>query len=210
MREGATLPFGDNDFVPVPLSDTWAAMEELVATRKAKAIGVSNFSAEKLMALLARAQIIPAVNQVELHPMLRQDALLSKCASLGVHVSAYSPLGSPRRPDRTRTDKDKDVVVLEHPGIVAAAVQANSTAARLVLRWGVQRGTSVLPKSTDAGRLADNLAAIRSAPLSDVTMRELSSLPMQIRMLKGAMFVGPQPGNPYKTLEDLWDEDVVM
>jgi diketogulonate reductase-like aldo/keto reductase len=71
------------------------AMEDLVAKGLVRSIGVSNFSGKRLRAMRAYATIFPAVNQVELHPQWRQDGLLKDCAELGVHVTAYSPLGSP-------------------------------------------------------------------------------------------------------------------
>lgn len=75
--------------------DTWLAMEELLAKGLVKTIGVSNLSAKKISAMKDYATIFPAVNQVELHPLFRQNDLLAVCSSLGTHVTAYSPLGSP-------------------------------------------------------------------------------------------------------------------
>lgn len=76
------------------IKETWLAMEELVAKGLVKTIGVSNFSAKRLRAMKEYATIFPAVNQVELHPQWRQAELLTACAEMGVHVTAYSPLGS--------------------------------------------------------------------------------------------------------------------
>ena len=75
--------------------ETWTAMEALVAAGKARSIGVSNLSAKKLKAMRSYAKVFPAVNQVELHPLWRQEDLLRECAKLGTHLTAYSPLGSP-------------------------------------------------------------------------------------------------------------------
>jgi glycerol 2-dehydrogenase (NADP+) len=77
---------------------TWEGMEKLVATGKVKAIGVSNYSVRYLEQLLAKAKIVPAVNQIENHPSLPQQEILDFCKAKGIHVTAYSPLGSTGSP----------------------------------------------------------------------------------------------------------------
>ncbi len=85
----------EHEILTPSIQETWLAMEALVSKGLVRSIGVSNFSGKRLRAMKAYATIFPAVNQVELHPQWRQDGLLKDCAELGVHVTAYSPLGSP-------------------------------------------------------------------------------------------------------------------
>ncbi|KAI0761639.1 Aldo/keto reductase [Trametes elegans] len=129
--------------------ETWREMENLLATGKARTIGVSNFSITTLTALLAHATITPAVNQVELHPCLPQHALLAFCAAHGIRLTAYSPLGKHK--------------FAAHPAVasIAAANGPPATSARALLSWGVQRGTAVVPKTVRAERMAENLQLVR-------------------------------------------------
>ncbi|KAJ3106893.1 hypothetical protein HDU97_005380 [Phlyctochytrium planicorne] len=128
-----------------PIIETWKAMEALVDAGKVKAIGVSNFTVSKLKALLKEARIKPAVNQVELHPYLPQHELLGYCSQNGIHVTAYSPLGSGREPNLLA-----DEVVAE------IAKKNGKSVAQVLISWAAQRGTSVIPKSSNPVRLAEN------------------------------------------------------
>ena len=89
-----------------------------------KSIGVSNWSAKKLRAMRAHARVFPAINQVELHPLNRQDDLLTACAEMTTHVTAYSPLGSP---DSAAQIKHDGATVMEHPTIQKVASSTGST-----------------------------------------------------------------------------------
>lgn len=132
---------------PVPARDlyveTWRAFEKLLAEGAVRAIGVSNFLVEHLDRLVAEADVVPAVNQIEVHPTFQQAALQQRCRELGVAVEAYSPLG--RGGD------------LEAAAVVAAATDLGVTPAQVVLRWAVQQGRIVIPKSMSAERQATNL-----------------------------------------------------
>ena len=112
---------------------------------KVKAIGVSNFSIKTLTELLAHATIVPAVNQVELHPCLPQHALRAFCADKGILLTAYSPLGKHKFAD------DPAIVA------IADAHGPGVTSAQVLLSWAVQRGTVVIPKTLHAARLKENL-----------------------------------------------------
>jgi len=181
--------------------ETWGAMEVLRAAGKAKSIGVSNWSAKKLQAMKAHATVFPAVNQVELHPLLRQDGLLSACAELGTHVTAYSPLGSP---DSAKMIKHDGASVMDHATVKRVAQEVGKSAAQVLIRWAVQRGTSVLPKSVTPARIESNLDVIRGWSLSEAQMAELSAIDPQKRMLHGQFWCNA--AGPYKTINDLWDE----
>ncbi|KAI0336214.1 Aldo/keto reductase [Cubamyces sp. BRFM 1775] len=125
--------------------ETWEAMEELLSTGKARAIGVSNFSIKTLSELLKHAKVTPAVNQVELHPCLPQHDLLAFCSERGILLTAYTPLGKSKFVD------DPDIRT------IAKAHGPETTGAEILLSWGVQRGTAVIPKTVHPMRLKENL-----------------------------------------------------
>jgi diketogulonate reductase-like aldo/keto reductase len=176
--------------------ETWRAMEKAQEQGLVKSIGVSNLSTKKLGEVLSYAKIPPAVNQIELHPGWRNDKMLAFAKEKGVHLSAYSPLGS-------GDDKRK---VLEFPVVKQIAEKLGKTPAQVVLRWGIQRGTSVLPKSTNFDRLRSNLEVTDWA-LSEEDMKALSSIDDQARIIAGTGFVGRKTG-PYEDPAELWDGEL--
>ncbi|WVZ19128.1 hypothetical protein V8G54_006450 [Vigna mungo] len=109
-------------------------------------LGVSNFSTKKLANLLEDSRVPPAINQVECHPSWQQEKLRAFCKSKGVHLSGYSPLGSPRTP-WFKSD------VLKHPVLNTIAEKLHKTLVQVALRWGLQMGHSVLRKSTNEARI---------------------------------------------------------
>ncbi|VVA41681.1 PREDICTED: aldo-keto reductase, partial [Prunus dulcis] len=115
----------------------------------ARAIGVSNFSTKKLSDLLDVARVSPAIVQVECHPSWQQAKLHSFCKSKGIHISGYSPLGSP---GTTWIKGD----VLQNPILHMVAEKLRKTPAQVALRWGLQMGHSALPKSTNEARIKEN------------------------------------------------------
>ncbi len=140
----------------VPLADTWGALEELVDAGLVRRIGVCNYGVSLLRELQAMARIQPAVLQVEMHPLLAQEKLLRFCRETGIAVTAFSPLGAPSYvPLGMATDADS---LLNHPLILQIAAAVARTPAQVLLRWGVQRGTAVIPKTSRPERLAENLA----------------------------------------------------
>lgn len=112
---------------------------------KAKAIGVSNFSVNTLTTLLAHASVVPAVNQVELHPCLPQHELREFCSERGILLTAYSPVG------KVKFANDPAITA------IAAAHGPGVTSTQVLLSWGVQRGTAVIPKTVHPERLRENL-----------------------------------------------------
>lgn len=142
--------------VRVPLAETWAAMEALVTAGLVRHIGVCNYGVSLLRDLLSYARIRPAVLQVELHPYLAQEKLLRFCREEGIAVTAFSPLGAPSYvPLGMASEADN---LLTHPLITNISNVAGRTPAQVLLRWGVQRGTAVIPKTSRPERLAENLA----------------------------------------------------
>jgi D-xylose reductase len=141
---------------PVPISDTWQAMEQLVREGRVRSIGVCNFNCSLMRDLLSFAKTPPAVLQVELHPYLTQEKLLRFCREAKIAVTAFSPLGAQSYFALQMASADESV--LGHPVIRKVAEHRHRTAAQVVLRWAVQRGTAVVPKSERPERLKENLA----------------------------------------------------
>ena len=190
-----------------PMEETWEAMEEMVEKGLVKTIGVSNFSLRKLVRIMGHAKIPPAVNQVEIHPLWRQDNLLKSSKVLGIHLTAYSPLGSP---DSSELLQHSGGDVLSHSTVQAVAAEVGRSAGQVLIRWAVQRGTSVVPKSTSESHIRDNFEGATSAEwsLSDDQMDRLSSIEPQQRMISGTFYV--HPDGPYRTVGELWDEHPFM
>ncbi len=159
--------------IRVPLADTWGAMERLVEAGLTRRIGLCNCPVGVIRELLLVARIPPEVLQVELHPFLAQEQLLRFCREQGIAVTAFSPLGAGSYvPLGTAT---ADESVLEHSVVREIAAAAGRTPAQVVLRWGLQRGTSVIPKTSRIERLAENLAA-GEFTLDDAAMAAITAL----------------------------------
>lgn len=159
--------------VRVPVSETWRAMEELVAAGLVRNIGVSNFGVSLLRDLLSYATIRPAVLQVELHPFLAQEKLLRFCREERIGVTGFSPLGAGSYVPLGMASAEDSV--LTQPLIRQIAAEHRKTPAQIVLRWGVQRGTAVIPKSSRPERLRENLA-IFDFQLTEPEMRSITAL----------------------------------
>jgi D-xylose reductase len=159
--------------VNVPQIETWRAMEELVAAGLVRNIGICNFNCALLRDLLSQASIRPAVLQVELHPRLAQEKLLRFCRQEGIAVTGFSPLGSLSYVSLGMAGQDDSVLA---QGCVQQAAQRHrKTPAQVVLRWGVQRGTAIVPKTSQAQRLVENLAIFDFELLED-EMQAISAL----------------------------------
>ncbi|MCU1645486.1 MAG: aldo/keto reductase [Nocardia sp.] len=142
--------------------ETWRALQDLYADGLVRAIGVSNYSAARLDRLIRDAEVVPAVNQIELHPRLTQIDLRKYCAAQGIAVESWSPLMQGGE-------------LLDHPVIRSVAEAAGRTAAQVILRWHVQHGLIVIPRSTNPGRLREN-AALFDFELSAAQLRVLDGL----------------------------------
>ena len=129
-------------------STTYKAMEALLKSGKVRAIGVSNFTINRLEKLLAETSVVPAVNQIEAHPYLQQPKLLEYCKSKGILVEAYSPLGN------NQTNEPRTV---DDPLVAEIAKELGLDIGQVCYSWGVQRGTVVLPKSVTPSRIKSNL-----------------------------------------------------
>lgn len=147
--------------VPGKRLDSWRALERLAREGRVRAIGVSNFMPHHLDELLARAEIVPAVNQIEVSPFLQQREARAASERRGIVVEAYSPLTKGQR--------------LDDPVVGRVAREAGRTPAQVLLRWGIQHGMVVLPKSVHPPRIAEN-AALFDFALSPAAMAELDAL----------------------------------
>ena len=150
------LPTIDVDYI-----ETWKALEEVYRSGRAKAIGVSNFNPHHLRRLFSETEIRPAVNQIEVHPYLTQDDVRAFDAEHEIATEAWSPIAQGK--------------VLDDPAIVRVAERVGRTPAQVTLRWHVQRGDIVFPKSVTRSRIEENFALF-DFELSEDDMREITLL----------------------------------
>jgi 2,5-diketo-D-gluconate reductase A len=146
----------DGDFV-----STWQTLEEFYRAGRARSIGVSNFQPHHLRRLHENTEVPPAVNQIEVHPYLTQDEVRGFCGEHGIAVEAWSPIGQG--------------LELEDPTIVSIAQRAGKTPAQVILRWHIQRGDIIFPKSVTPSRVKENFD-IFDFELSDGDVAEISAL----------------------------------
>jgi len=162
---GQALP-SDADYV-----DTWKAMEELVKLGLTRSIGISNFNSQQIDRVLEVATIKPVTNQVEVHPYLPQNKLAKFCADRGIVLTAYSPLGSPDRP----WAKPDDPSLLEEPKVKSVAAKYKKTPAQVLIRYQIDKGNVVIPKSANKSRIAENLNVL-DFQLTKEDLAEIDSL----------------------------------
>ena len=202
VKESAGFPFKGDDFLTleeVPLEETWEAMLAQKEAGLAKHMGVSNFHIANLE-LLGKIEF-PEMNQVEMHPLLPQQKLADYCKSKGIHMTAYSPLGSMDRPAKAKSDDEP--ILLEQPIIEKIAESHNATPAQVLISWSIHRGIAVIPKSTNEKRIAENLAAA-SLELTTQELEHINGIQSGYRFIDGSIWV--VEGSPY-SLEDLWESE---
>jgi diketogulonate reductase-like aldo/keto reductase len=160
----------------------YRALERLLADGKVRAIGVSNFMVDHLTALVDATSVVPAVNQLEIHPYFQQRAVLDFDAEHGILNQAWSPIGGITFYPGYGEDRRS---VLEDPAVTAIAETHGKSPAQVLLRWGIQQGRSVIPKSTKRHRIAENIDVFDFALTAD----ELKSLDALETGRRG----GPEP-----------------
>ncbi|KAK0095045.1 hypothetical protein PV326_009349 [Microctonus aethiopoides] len=159
-KEGDELfpknPDGTKIMTDTDYLDTWKGMEEIYQLGLAKNIGISNFNSEQITRLLEHAKIKPVVNQVECHPYLNQKKLSEFCKARDIVITGYSPLGSPDRP----WVKPGDPVLLDDVKLVKIAEKYGKSPAQVVIRYQIDRGHVVIPKTVTPKRLVENFGVL--------------------------------------------------
>ncbi|OYP31147.1 aldo/keto reductase [Rhodopirellula sp. MGV] len=157
----------------VPIIDTWNAMIEQKTSGLVRNIGVCNFGVSLIRDLIASSSQKPSVLQIELHPYLTQQKLLRYCAEQDIHVTGFSPLGAQSYYSIGMAEQGEGVIDREETKSVAAEV--GRTPAQVVMRWAIQRGTSIVPKTSKKDRLRENLALF-DFELNEKQMENLTSM----------------------------------
>ncbi len=159
------LPYVDLYLIHWPVEgqgkDTWKAMIQLLNEGKTRAIGVSNFEVFHLQEIFQNFDVIPSVNQVEFHPFLFQEKLLEFCKNSNIQLEAYSPLTRGQR--------------LNHPTLVGLAKKYGKSSAQILIRWNLQHGLVVIPKSIHENRIRENIQVF-DFQLEETDMKLLNSL----------------------------------
>ncbi|KAL2020065.1 hypothetical protein VTK56DRAFT_8869 [Thermocarpiscus australiensis] len=168
--------------------ETWQAMEKLVETGKARAIGISNFNILKTKRILEIAKIIPAVNQVEIHPYLPQHELFEFSARHGILLMAHQPLGG--RPIPAVRGHPDEPFPTENPTVVDVAKRCGMSPAQVCLSWAVQRGIPVVPKSVQQHNMEENLQLKKLPEDLFKVVDNLSSERGPIRFLDPSRHIG--------------------
>jgi 2,5-diketo-D-gluconate reductase A len=152
---------------PVPAQDryveSWQALAQIRESGRARSIGVSNFMVPHLERIIAETGVVPAVDQIELHPAHQQPAVVDFAAENGIAIESWGPLGQGKYP------------LLETPAVTDAAAAHGATPAQVVIRWHLQRGFIVFPKSNRRERMAENIDVF-GFELSDAELRAIAAL----------------------------------
>jgi len=155
----------------ITLADTWKTMEKLVDLKLVRSIGLSNFKPSEIDEILQFARIKPVVNQVELHPYLNQKELREYCAQKNIIITSYCPLANLKQPN----EPEAKISALSNPIIQQIAKSKNRTTAQIIIRWHLQHGLVVIPKTVTPKRLIENSQVFDFA-LSDNEMRQIDQL----------------------------------
>jgi diketogulonate reductase-like aldo/keto reductase len=168
--EGVDSPAG------IPLADTWKYLEEMVDEGLLRSIGVSNCESRHLNEILTSCRIKPVINQVECHPFLNQEKLLSFCQQHGIVLEAYSPLC------KSGANYPSKVDLLNNEVMLRIAKKHNFTVAQVALKWQVQRGVVVIPKSVTPSRVLENIS-LANLVLDKQDMDDIRALNIGYRLV---------------------------
>jgi len=186
---------GPKEYDPVRIARIWEQFEIAQDRGLTRYIGVSNFTPKKLQKLIQSARHQVAVNQVELHPFLSQRRLRTYCERQKIAVTAYSPLGSPGRPNRVKDEE----VLMENTVVTEIATEHSCSPAQVLIQWSLQNGLSVIPKSTNPTRIVQNFESTK-CDISDHNIFRLNRLNKNHRYLTGEHYLVEG-----KTVDHLWD-----
>ncbi|KAL5706569.1 alcohol dehydrogenase (NADP(+)) [Ranunculus cassubicifolius] len=169
----------------ISLETTWHAMEDLVSLGLTRSIGISNYDIFLTRDCLAYSKVKPAVNQIETHPYFQRADLVKFCQKHGICVTAHTPLGGAA----ANTEWFGSVSCLDDPVLKDLAEKYNKTVAQLVLRWGIQRNTVVIPKSSKLERLDENFRVF-DFEVSKEDMELIKGIDKKLRTNQPAKFWG--------------------
>lgn len=187
-------------FDPKEYLHTWRQCESLVKKGWVRALGVSNMTIAKLEAVLPEMEILPAVCELECHPLFQQQELLDWLNDNGIQPIAYMPLGSPQRPERDVFPEDQ--ADLKHPVLVETGKRRGIHPALVALKWAVQKGQIPIPFSVKEAEYISNLECIAKDPLTEVEMSQIASIEANNRLVKGQVFLWEGA----RDWHEIWDE----
>ncbi|XP_050080787.1 aldo-keto reductase family 1 member B1-like [Anopheles maculipalpis] len=185
--DGKRVHFSDVDYV-----NTWPEMERLVDAGLVRNIGLSNFNVKQVQRILDVARIAPVTNQIECHPYLHQDELREFCNEQEIIITAYSPLGSPARP----WAKQDDPILMQDPMVKKLAKKHSKSPAQILIRYQIQLGNLVIPKSVSKQRIAAN-ADVFDFELGVDDMIQLAALERSGRICPESFSFG-HPHHPFE------------
>lgn len=195
-RDPHAVPYRHEDYMK-----TWAQMEQILADGLVRHIGTSNMTIPKLRLLLRDAAVLPAANEMELHPHFQQPELFRFCLGHNIAPIGYSPIGSPSRPERDRTYYDS--VDIEDPAVVKAAERLSVHPAVVCVLWQIQIGATPIPFSVKKSQFEAMYKAVETLELSPEEMHAIGQADRGCRLIKGQVFLWEHAYG----WEDLWDLD---
>lgn len=201
FRYGVKFPKTPDDYLTLeeaPLLETWKQMEKAKELGLTKHVGVSNFSIKKLENLIAHSDVVPEMNQVEMHPLLPQNELLVFCKKNEILMTAYSPLGSGDRAKSMKAGDEPNLLDLDV--IRNIAKKHNTLPAQVLISWHTKRGCAAIPKSVTKEHLITNFQAA-DVELDENDMKAISEINERYRYINGKFFDEPTKG--YTNLFDL-------
>jgi methylglyoxal/glyoxal reductase len=161
--------------IPETRADTWRALVRLYEMGRVRAVGVSNYTTRHLQELEATSSLVPAVNQFELHTYFQRKELVTACQRAGIQVESYSPLARGRK--------------MDDPVLLALAGRYGKTPAQIMIRWGLQKGMVMIPKSVRRERIVEN-ADVFDFEIADEDMRLLDGFDVNMQIIRPGFMEG--------------------
>jgi len=161
--------------IPETRAETWRALVRLFEMGQVRAVGVSNFTVRHLQELEAASSLVPAVNQFELHTYFQRKELVAACQQAGIQVESYSPLARGRK--------------MDDPALLALAAHYGKTPAQVMIRWGLQKGMVMIPKSVHRERIVEN-ANVFDFEISEADMQLLDTFDVNLQIIRPGFMEG--------------------